>query len=242
MKKRFSADEVAASFHGREPWFNVFVLKPLTVSLASVIVNRTSITPNTITCMSLILGVVSAHYFFMGEVVAGALTYFFSYVCDAIDGKVARLTKCYSKYGAWFDIFVDRTIFSLVCVGLGASQLPPEFGEYLTFALIFLFMLGFESRYNIQAYEMQELVSSGDLTLASKWHPARKTEAVGGLTPYEVWVEKRGVLKSPFTLVEMLIFLFVVSPVLGIYIYAAFFALFVLLGRLIVQQRYWIEK
>ena len=242
MKKRFSADEIAASFHGREPWFNVFVLKPLTVSLTSVIVNRTNITPNLITSMSLILGFVSAFYFFMGDVVAGALAYFFSYVCDAIDGKVARLTKRYSKYGAWFDIFVDRTVFSLVCMGLGASQLPPDFGGYITFSLIFLFMLGFESRYNIQAHELQQLLRSGDFTQVSQWHPARQTETVGAVTPYEVWVEKRGVLKSPFTLVEMLIFLFVVSPLMGVYIYAAFFALFVLLGRLISQQRYWLKK
>jgi hypothetical protein len=239
MKKQFSNTDVIKSFHGREPWFNVFLLKFLTVGLTRILVNHTNTTPNFITGLSLLFGVASCYFFSCNNIFLGSMSYLASYICDAIDGKIARLTGNFSKYGAWLDIFVDRVVFALVSIGLGVSQLPPEFGLSLTSGMIFVFMLGFESRYNIQVVEVQELIRNNDREGLFKWHPVKKSEKVKNPTKYEVWLEKKGLVQSPFTIVEMLIVLFVVSPLMGLYFEAALLAIGFLLIRLIAQQRFW---
>ena len=241
MKQKYSNADVITCFHGREPWFNVFLLKFITVGLTRILVNHTNVTPNFITGLSLLFGAASCYFFICNSIFLGSMSYLASYICDAIDGKIARLTGNFSKYGAWLDIFVDRLVFALVSFGLGVSQLPSEFGFSLTLGMVFIFMLGFESRYNIQIFEVQEFIKNNDSEGLSKWHPVKRNEKVGNLSKYDLWLEKKGLVKSPFTIVEMLIVLFVVSPLMGLYFEAALAATGIFLIRLIAQQRFWIS-
>jgi hypothetical protein len=242
MKNKFSKAQVLESFHGREPWFNVFLLKFITVGLTRILVNHTKVTPNFITGLSLLFGITSCYFFSCNSIFLGAMSYLASYICDAIDGKIARLTKNFSNYGAWFDIFVDRLVFALVSFGLGMSQLPLEFGFSLTLAMVFLFMLGFESRYNIQVFEVQELIKNNDTERLLRWHPVKKSERVENPSKYELWLEKKGLVKSPFTIVEMLMVLFIFSPLMGFYFEASLIATGIFLARLINQQRFWLQR
>ena len=236
-----SMDHVKEAFLGREPWFNVFVLKSLTVPAVWLIVNYTRITPNILTLMSLLSGAAAGYMFFLGDVEVGSGLYLGSYFFDALDGKVARLRGGGSVYGAWLDIAVDRLVFFFVVLGLGWSQLSVTEGYVVTSMLIFVFLFGFESRYNIQINDVQQLVRLEDWGRLKIWHPVKKTEEVHSSSPYQVWLKKYGLVTSPITLVEVLIFLFAVSPVLDVYFEASLVAIVFLVIRLINQQRFWLR-
>ncbi len=64
------------------------------------------LTPNTVTCISVIFGVAAGHLFFYQDVtinLIGVLLLIIAEALDGADGQLARLTKTYSRYGRIFD-------------------------------------------------------------------------------------------------------------------------------------------
>ncbi len=112
--------------------------------------------PNLITIMATIIGLVSAAAFGVGTYAAGvgaALLFQLAAVIDCSDGEVARLTFTESPFGAWLDIAMDNlvhmAIFGGIAVGaywraLGSDQawIPLALGgaailgNLLSFALV----------------------------------------------------------------------------------------------------------
>ncbi|PVA06479.1 CDP-alcohol phosphatidyltransferase family protein [Thalassorhabdomicrobium marinisediminis] len=239
---KFTEQQVSRCFHGNEPWFNIFVLKYVTIPTTRFVANHTNLTPNHLTILSLFAGLMSAWSYAVGYIVLGALLYLISYTLDAIDGKLARLKGLRSEYGAWLDIAVDRIVFSSVAVALCYSQLSSDIAIFAASLLVFLFLFGFESRYNIQVHEIQNFAKSGDIESIRRWHPVRATDpGPEEGNRYQQWRARYGVVSSPVTLVEILIILFVISPVLGFFAYTAAFAVVMLLARIAMQQRYWLS-
>ena len=103
---------------GMKDAYNPFVLlffKPTCTPLIWFVVNFTSLTPNMITSLSLILVLVSALFFLKGFLIFGAVFFFLGLCFDWIDGVLARLTRTCSDLGMLFDHIVD-TIRSIVMV------------------------------------------------------------------------------------------------------------------------------
>ena len=69
--------------------------------------------PNFITTLSLICGIISAYSIYYETFYIGAFLFLFRYVLDCLDGPVARLTKQTSKFGDIYDHLVDYFSFSL---------------------------------------------------------------------------------------------------------------------------------
>ncbi len=83
---------------------------------------RTNLTPNQITGLGLVLGLVAAGMFFHGNYfagVAGAVILLFSAWIDCTDGEVARLKFQESKFGSSFDIFSDNVVHCAVFFSIG---------------------------------------------------------------------------------------------------------------------------
>ncbi len=85
---------------------------------------QTSVTPNQITWMHLIVGIVSAGFFYQGDYalnVMGSFLLMISLWLDSSDGEVARLTFRQSKEGAQFDIIADNIVHFAVfwAIGIG---------------------------------------------------------------------------------------------------------------------------
>ncbi len=85
---------------------------------------QTSVTPNQITWMHLIIGLISAGFFYQGDYalnVMGSLLLMISLWLDSSDGEVARLTFRQSKGGAQFDIIADNIVHFAVfwAIGMG---------------------------------------------------------------------------------------------------------------------------
>lgn len=242
MRIRYPMSEVKKAFHAEEPWANVFFFKFITLPLAYIVVNFTNITANFVTLLSLVFGALAFFAISEGSLLFGIFFYLVSYIMDAIDGKIVRLTSSSSKYGAWFDIFVDRLVYFLMVTSL---MIYSTAGNLNAFEMIlygyslWIFMVGFESRYNIQNVKLISMVKSGDLESIKNWRQAAGEAPERG-SPYQEWCRKTGVHSSPFTLVEALMILFVIAPLFGVFVEALFVVSGILTVRLLNQQRFWL--
>ena len=89
---------------------------------------KTSITPNQITAVSLLFGLLCAVCFISGNHIAGiigALLLTASYTFDNCDGEVARIKKMSSEFGAKFDDMADWMVDAsfFTALGYGTSQI-----------------------------------------------------------------------------------------------------------------------
>jgi CDP-diacylglycerol--glycerol-3-phosphate 3-phosphatidyltransferase/archaetidylinositol phosphate synthase len=79
---------------------------------------RTGITPNMITGLTVLVALVSAWFFAMGDLIIGFLFMLLTVVMDMFDGAVARAAGLASKFGATFDHTLDRYAEFLFMLGL----------------------------------------------------------------------------------------------------------------------------
>ncbi len=227
MKYPFSL--VKKSFHNQEPWFNVLFLKIITIPLTYLIVNFTKITPNIISVLSLIFGILSAYFYFSGNVLLGGIIYFISYIFDAIDGKVARIIKTGKPYGEWMDIAIDRLNLTLISTGIAYNYfLISEDFKLLLLNSFFLGLtfIGSESRYHIDIYKLKNPTKEVDIDFTSK---------------YNKWCKKRGLIKEPISLVEIFLFYLIIAPQFNIELYSCIIVILFLALRIFKQQFFWIH-
>jgi len=85
---------------------------------------RTSLTPNSVTLLSALLGLCGAvflaqpSYFYQ---VLGSLLFLLSTITDGCDGEIARLTFQETSFGAKFDVIMDNVVhlFLFPCIAIG---------------------------------------------------------------------------------------------------------------------------
>lgn len=228
---RYKYSDIKNSFHPQEPWINVLLLKYLTVPIVYCMVNFTNITPNIISVISLLLGMMSAFFYFTGNLFFGCLLYFISYILDATDGKVARIKGNGTIYGSWVDTFIDR--FNLVIISSAIS-----YNFFVLFDNIYFLVLnsiflglafiGWESRYNIDYFKLKFSVS---LKVSTK------------MSAYAKWCLKNGLVKEPISLPEIFLFYLLILPHLSeiLSLISIMCVIFLLIIRLCKQQIFWLN-
>jgi hypothetical protein len=75
---------------------------------------RLGFTPNGITTLSLIFGVLAVYYLYKGCVMTFGVLYFISYFFDCMDGHFARKYKMVTKYGDLYDHVKDLLVVILI--------------------------------------------------------------------------------------------------------------------------------
>ncbi|MFW9845246.1 MAG: CDP-alcohol phosphatidyltransferase family protein [Candidatus Thorarchaeota archaeon] len=78
----------------------------------------TGITPNMITGLTVLVALVSAYFFFLGDLIVGFFLMLLTVIMDMFDGAVARAANLGSKFGATFDHTLDRYAEFLFLIGL----------------------------------------------------------------------------------------------------------------------------
>lgn len=85
-------------------------------------------TPNGVTAISMGISVVAAAWFATGQrtgMLLGAVSFYFAFVFDCVDGQLARYSRQFSTLGAWLDATFDRakeyTVFAGLAVGSSAA-------------------------------------------------------------------------------------------------------------------------
>ena len=94
--------------------------RKLSCPLTSLLVS-TKLTPNQISLLSFVVGIISGALFAFGSyplVAIGGLMAQMASVIDGCDGEVARLKHATSKYGAWFDAVLDRAADAVITTGM----------------------------------------------------------------------------------------------------------------------------
>lgn len=89
---------------------------------------RTSISPNQISVVSILVGIASAWFFATGAFVLGAVVLQFCAIIDCIDGDVARAALKQSPLGKWLDLAGDQVVhFSVfAAIGIGVARSNPS--------------------------------------------------------------------------------------------------------------------
>ena len=101
--------------------------------------SRTPVTPNQVTIISLILGIISGIFFSLGEhtyTITAGLLYFLSTVFDQCDGEVARLKQMETEFGRKLDIIVDAIVNAVIVVGITIAV-------YVKMDSVFVIIAGF---------------------------------------------------------------------------------------------------
>ncbi len=141
---------------------------------------RTPATPNFISGLGLVLGLLAGGVFAHGGywwALLGSLFMYASAIMDHVDGMVARLKFQQSDFGTWFETTVDYTSYFAVYVGMGIGLYREnQHAYYLLLGGLFAF--GAVVSYVVQ--NRQRRIISGDrpADYARRWHA--KTEAHGG--------------------------------------------------------------
>jgi archaetidylinositol phosphate synthase len=91
--------------------------------IAEMFVNL-GITPNQISVLSLIAGLLCALLYFRQHFVIGSLLLFISALLDLVDGSVARKMNRQTDFGAVFDWITDKYVDAFVLLGIGFSGIP----------------------------------------------------------------------------------------------------------------------
>ena len=112
---------------------------------------KTSLTPNQITFLSLLIGLGSAWCFYLGTFfsgITGALLLLVSALVDCTDGEIARLKFMETSWGAQFDIFCDNIVhfFVFFSIGMGlffatGDPLYKLYGGLAVFGSLVAFMI-----------------------------------------------------------------------------------------------------
>ncbi|MFC1598228.1 CDP-alcohol phosphatidyltransferase family protein [Patescibacteria group bacterium] len=82
---------------------------------------KLSLRPNHFTAISLVLGLLAAGFFSMGDytsLVIGVIVLNISFICDCADGQLSRLKGLQSKMGHWFDYHSDKLKDGALLLGL----------------------------------------------------------------------------------------------------------------------------
>ena len=108
-------------------FFTTFFVSPYSRYVARWAARR-GYTPNQVTTVSVVIGVVAAAGFATGErwgLIAGAVLLQVAFATDCVDGQLARYSRTFTKLGAWLDSVFDRTKEYVAFAGLaiGASRM-----------------------------------------------------------------------------------------------------------------------
>ena len=106
---------------------------------------QTTITPNQVSTFSLLLAAFAAVFFSFGIYffsVIGSILFIFSKFLDHVDGQLARELKKETKFGWYYDSFVDTATYVLMFVGISAG-IPPGTFEINFFSIVDLDLQNF---------------------------------------------------------------------------------------------------
>jgi len=92
--------------------FSSFILSPI-VRLFCYL----KVPPNVISLMGFTIAVVSIYFIANGRFIIGGLLIFLGGIFDLIDGEVSRRRGITSRFGAFFDSFIDRYSDNLIYLG-----------------------------------------------------------------------------------------------------------------------------
>ncbi|MBN1170928.1 MAG: CDP-alcohol phosphatidyltransferase family protein [Micromonosporaceae bacterium] len=163
--------------------FFVSSYSPRVVRLAA----RLGLTPNTVTWISIGFAALSATAFALGTrpmLILGAALLYVGFLCDCVDGQLARYTLHYSPFGGWLDTMADRSKEYLVYGGLALGAGRVGLGNLWIYALAAVVLQTVRHMTDTWYGALQDsaVVQRQRAPLDARDHPAVPGGAAGTLT------------------------------------------------------------
>ena len=98
-------------------------------------------TPNMITTLSILIGLLSGYEIFQGNYNAAAILWLISYYFDCVDGKLARQYDMVSKFGDLYDHIGDAFKYMVVLYALFYSTKKKTTNKQWLYILIILILM-----------------------------------------------------------------------------------------------------
>jgi len=149
------------------PIYPRYVTHKISIRIVKLLLH-TSISPNQITLLSIVIGIISSIMFAVAVpayFLAGALILELYYIIDAVDGQLARYKKLSSMTGGYFDYVSNYIVHPCVffCIGLGLIRYSENilpivfaFSASMSVTLISVFS---ECKYNVFVSALKEASS-----------------------------------------------------------------------------------
>ncbi|OMJ80997.1 hypothetical protein SteCoe_18609 [Stentor coeruleus] len=107
-------------------------------------------TPNQITLIAFVFGLLSSYYLFYSHNFLGILLFALNRIFDGLDGTVARLTNKQSDFGGYLDIVTDFIVYSLIPISLTLSN-PSIYALTLLSIMMSTFFVNAASLFQLSA-------------------------------------------------------------------------------------------
>ena len=91
---------------------------PIAEPLVLFLANYTRITPTMLNWGNIIISLASAYYFYSGEVILGAILFAIAFLCDCMDGNLARMKFKANRLGMFMEVNGDKIRVMLPLLGL----------------------------------------------------------------------------------------------------------------------------
>jgi phosphatidylglycerophosphate synthase len=130
------SDTVSAAEAERKLWASLtssadglvdrFFNRPVGRPLSKLLV-RTTVSPNQVSILSILVGLLAAWFFARGSFLVGALVFQLCAILDCVDGDLARALFKQSRLGKWLDLGGDQIVHVSVfaAIGIGVARLDP---------------------------------------------------------------------------------------------------------------------
>lgn len=205
----------------RDYWWTVLVVDPVAIPLTRLFARRGWLTPDDVTIVSLILGLLTGLFFAVGErwaLVTGGLVYYASFVFDCVDGKLARTLSLSSARGQALDAMADSARRASAAIGI------------VTYLL-----------YSVEAVRLHEIVLAAAFGIVSSYFMeisgAERGEATGGIRGR--WSEalaRRRLLPTP-GMPDVSALVYVIGPIAGVVVPTLYLGLAMVTAGILITWR-----
>jgi len=200
-------------------WWYTLVLKPFVLRLVYLFANYIKFTPNQITAISFIFGLLSAFSFLQGTrfyLIVGAFLFEISYILDCVDGRIARLKGLKSVFGAYLDQMTDVVKYFFIILSLSYGQyLLMGDVSYLLLGIFFIFLhlTLFLSAKSLQVIEKEFSIETSTI-ISNNSLKEIKQDKFHFFWKIKIYFESKGLSSIPLSAVEAETFTCFIFPII----------------------------
>jgi phosphatidylglycerophosphate synthase len=204
----------------RDCWWTVLVVDPLAAPIVRALLPVHRVTPNMLTALAALLGLLAGTAFAAGQLLVGAVIFQLSFVVDCMDGKLAHTRGTADRYGPYLDAVADAIRF-VACTG------------GLVFGVVWGEALGAGW---MTVLAMFPTVHYARLATQAAWPDGQRTDPIVVPASSLAFLRAaRGRLSKPGTTVDTEALAFTLGPALGLPVLGVLAALLVDVARLLVS-------
>lgn len=205
----------------RDYWWTVLVVDPVAIPLTRLLAKRRWMTPDDVTLVSLVLGLLTGLFFAVGDrwaLVTGGLVYYASFVLDCVDGKLARKLSSSSPRGHALDAMSDSARRASAAIGI------------VTYLV-----------YSAEAAQAHEVVLAGAFGIISSYFMeisgAERGESSAGVRGrWSAALARRRLLPTP-GMPDVSALVYVIGPIAGFVVPALYIGLAMVVAGILITWR-----